>query len=56
METKQEDNESERGSTRSHREENSLWKRQWACHRTDYGMNDNGVVGTPLACQATPFN
>ena len=56
METKQEDTETERGSTRSYREENSLWKRQWACHRTDYGMNDNGVVGTPLACQATPLN
>jgi hypothetical protein len=55
METKQEDIETERGSTRLYSEENLLWKRQWACHKIDYGMNDIGVVPTPLASQATPL-
>ena len=28
----------ERESTRSHSVENSLWKRPWACRKTEYGM------------------
>jgi hypothetical protein len=28
--------EIKRGSTRSHSLENSLWKRLWTCHTTDY--------------------
>jgi hypothetical protein len=32
--------EIERGSTRSHSMENSLWKRLWTCHKTDYRMNE----------------
>jgi hypothetical protein len=55
METKQEDIASEKGSTRSYSEENKPWKRQCICHKTDYGMNDIGVVPTPLASQATPL-
>jgi hypothetical protein len=33
--------EIERGSTRSHSMENSLWKRLQTCRKTDYGMNEN---------------
>jgi hypothetical protein len=32
--------ESERGSIRSHRVENSLWKRQWTCHKAGCGTNE----------------
>jgi hypothetical protein len=32
--------EIERGSTRSHPVENSLWKRLQTCRKTDYRMND----------------
>ena len=30
--------EVERGSTRSHTLEKSLWKKLWTCRKTDYGM------------------
>jgi hypothetical protein len=36
----------ERGSTRSHCVENSLWKRLWTCRKTGYGINNLGY--TPL--------
>jgi hypothetical protein len=36
--------EIERGSTRSHPVENSLWKRLWTCRKTDYSMNDISVT------------
>jgi hypothetical protein len=49
IETKLEDIETGRGSTRSYSDENFLWKIQWACLKTDYGMNDIDVVPTPLA-------
>jgi len=32
--------EIERGITRSHCVENWLWKRLWASHKTDCGMNE----------------
>jgi hypothetical protein len=32
--------EIERRSTRSHNVENSLWKRLWACPKTDNGINE----------------
>jgi hypothetical protein len=32
--------EIERGSTRSHPVENSLWKRLRTCRKTDYRMNE----------------
>jgi len=32
--------EVERGSTRSQSVENSLWKRLWACPKTDYRRNE----------------
>jgi hypothetical protein len=32
--------EIERGSTRSHSVENSLWKRLRTCRKTDYRMNE----------------
>jgi ABC-type tungstate transport system permease subunit len=32
--------EIERGSSRTHSMENSLWKRLWTCHKTDYGMEE----------------
>ena len=32
--------EVERGSTRSHSVENSLWKKLCTCRRTDYGMTE----------------
>jgi hypothetical protein len=32
--------EIERGSTRSHSMENSLWKRLWTCRKTDCRMNE----------------
>jgi Cys-tRNA synthase (O-phospho-L-seryl-tRNA:Cys-tRNA synthase) len=32
--------EIERGSTTWHCMQNSLWKRLWTCHKTDYGIND----------------
>jgi len=32
--------ETEKGSTRSHPVENSLWKSLWTCRKTDYGMNE----------------
>jgi len=35
--------EFERGITRSHTVENSLWKRLWTCRKTDYVMS--GVLG-----------
>jgi hypothetical protein len=35
--------EIERGSTRSHRVETSLWKRLRTCRKTDYGMNEMKV-------------
>jgi hypothetical protein len=31
--------ETERGSTRLHAVENSLWKRLWTCHNTGYTIN-----------------
>jgi hypothetical protein len=36
--------EMERGSTRSHSVENSLWKSLWACRKTDYVMNGRGLI------------
>jgi hypothetical protein len=33
--------EIERGSNRSHCVENWLWKRLWACHETDCGMDES---------------
>jgi hypothetical protein len=33
--------EIERGSTRSHAVENSIWKRLWTCRKADYVMNDH---------------
>jgi hypothetical protein len=30
-----------RGSTRTHPVENWLWKRLWACRKTDYAMNES---------------
>jgi hypothetical protein len=32
--------ETERGTTRSHCVENSLWKKQCASRKTQYGMNE----------------
>jgi hypothetical protein len=32
--------EIERESTRPHSVENSLWKRLWTCHKTDYRKNE----------------
>ena len=31
----------ERGSTRSHCVENSIWQRLWTCRKTDYVMNES---------------
>ena len=36
------DTGNERGSTRSHYVEISLWKRPLTCHKTDYGMDIEG--------------
>jgi hypothetical protein len=36
--------ETERGSTRSHSVENSLWKKLWTCRKTDYTMNECEVL------------
>jgi len=36
--------EIERGSTRLHSVENSLWKRLWTCHKWDYEMTMNKLV------------
>jgi len=30
----------ERGNTRTHPEENSLWKRLWTCSKTEHRVND----------------
>jgi len=32
--------EIERGSTRSHPMENSLWMSLWNCRKTEYGINE----------------
>jgi len=32
--------EIERGSTRSHAVQNSLWKSLWTCPNVNYGMNE----------------
>jgi hypothetical protein len=36
--------EVERGSTKSHLFDNSLWKRLWTCGKTDCRMNESVVV------------
>jgi hypothetical protein len=40
-------------SSRSHTVENSIWKRFWIDHKTDYAMNDPHVVRNWNAGSAT---
>ena len=42
--------EMEIGSTRSQSVENSLWKRLWTCHKTDYMINGQSINHINLRC------
>jgi len=53
--------ETERGSTRSHSVENSLWKKLWTCRKTEYRMmndNSNNIKRSrqPTATNASTHN
>jgi len=56
-----EDTGIERGSTRSHTVENSLWQRLWTCRKADYGSGSqtflvHGALRISAIFYGTPWS